>query len=101
STPSGSTARPTSGKNRRWTRCFQRAEVAALQPLPAEQFRVLGTKRAQTPPNPLKTWRARQESNLYQELRKLSFYPLNYGRRAVIVACLSRFICVPMNKASI
>lgn len=27
-------------------------------------------------------WRARQESNLYQELRKLSFYPLNYGRSA-------------------
>src|SRR5690606_38469748 len=26
-------------------------------------------------------WRARQESNLYQELRKLSFYPLNYGRK--------------------
>ena len=25
-------------------------------------------------------WRVRQESNLYQELRRLSFYPLNYGR---------------------
>ncbi len=32
-------------------------------------------------------WRARQESNLYQELRKLSFYPLNYGRKGDIVAC--------------
>lgn len=30
----------------------------------------------------LSWWRARQESNLYQELRKLSFYPLNYGRSA-------------------
>ena len=30
----------------------------------------------------MKWWRARQESNLYQELRKLSFYPLNYGRSA-------------------
>ena len=27
-------------------------------------------------------WRARQESNLYQELRKLTFYPLNYRRQA-------------------
>ena len=27
------------------------------------------------------SWRARQESNLYRELRKLLFYPLNYGRR--------------------
>src|SRR5690554_2634107 len=33
-------------------------------------------------------WRARQESNLYQELRRLPFYPLNYGRRVAIVACL-------------
>ena len=29
-----------------------------------------------------KNWCARQESNLYQELRKLSFYPLNYRRQA-------------------
>src|SRR3546814_11847880 len=27
-------------------------------------------------------WRARQESNLHLELRRLSFYPLNYGREA-------------------
>ena len=27
-------------------------------------------------------WRARQESNLYLELRRLLFYPLNYGREA-------------------
>lgn len=26
-------------------------------------------------------WCARQESNLYQELRRLPFYPLNYGRK--------------------
>lgn len=32
-------------------------------------------------PSLIRDWRARQESNLYQELRKLSFYPLNYGRR--------------------
>lgn len=30
-------------------------------------------------------WRARQESNLYQELRKLSFYPLNYGHSAAAI----------------
>ena len=29
------------------------------------------------------SWRARQESNLYRELRKLLFYPLNYGRLGV------------------
>lgn len=27
-------------------------------------------------------WRARQESNLHQKLRKLLFYPLNYRRLA-------------------
>lgn len=34
---------------------------------------------------PLILWRARQESNLYQELRKLSFYPLNYGRKEAVL----------------
>lgn len=31
-------------------------------------------------PSLMHTWRARQESNLYQKLRKLLFYPLNYRR---------------------
>lgn len=48
--------------------------------------------------DPDRHWRARQESNLYQELRKLSFYPLNYGRRVVIVACLRENFSKPENK---
>ena len=38
-------------------------------------------------------WRARQESNLYQELRKLSFYPLNYGRAELL---LYLFLCTAL-----
>ncbi len=39
-------------------------------------------------------WRARQESNLYLKLRRLLFYPLKYGRRVDIVACLAQvFFC--------
>ena len=41
-----------------------------------------GPVRTQAIPKSWIWWRARQESNLYQELRKLSFYPLNYGRSA-------------------
>ena len=47
-------------------------------------------------------WRARQESNLYQELRKLSFYPLNYGRSARRRYC-TQFcaICMKRIKSSL
>lgn len=44
---------------------------------------------------PLILWRARQESNLYQKLRRLSFYPLNYGRGVVIVACFVETVLYP------
>lgn len=48
------------------------------------RFGGLGAAWAPTP-NLLIFWRARQESNLYQELRKLSFYPLNYGREEAVL----------------
>ena len=51
-------------------RSFRRADLRASGP---------GKTR------PLIFWRARQESNLYQELRKLSFYPLNYGREEALL----------------
>lgn len=51
-------------------RSFRRADLRASGP---------GKTR------PLIFWRARQESNLYQELRKLSFYPLNYGRKEAVL----------------
>src|SRR5690625_1978854 len=39
-------------------------------------------------------WRARQESNLDLELRRLLFYPLNYGRvKHNIVACFYPWSC--------
>ena len=37
-------------------------------------------------------WRARQESNLYQKLRKLLFYPLNYRRQADDCTLHSAFV---------
>lgn len=43
-------------------------------------------------PESSKFWRARQESNLYQELRKLSFYPLNYGHREAVLYLLLRVV---------
>lgn len=56
-----------------------------LSPRSTSLNRDLGTTWTQSPGNPLISWRARQESNLYQELRKLSFYPLNYGREEAVL----------------
>ena len=58
--------------------------TASLQAdIHSETLRKLVTQTSRVTRKHLILWRARQESNLYRELRKLLFYPLNYGRRVL------------------